>query len=383
MMLKHNIEQHLVDDLDKKMVFIAGPRQVGKTTLGKRIINAKNGIYLLYDNNDDRRKIFKKEYNKDAWVCLDEFHKYQRWKSYLKGVYDKYRETLHILLTGSARLDIYQKSGDSLLGRYYLYHLHPFTLAELNKKKISLPEDIHAPVKNRRGLDELIHFGGFPEPFISQSEQEHRRWSNQRRALLVREDLRELSDIQLVSIVENLMVLLPERIGSLFSYTSLSQDLNVSVPTIQSWLSVFEKLYIVYKIQPYSKQITRSIRKRPKYYLWDWSQLDNIGKRFENLVASHLFKAVTLWTDLGLANCGLYYIHTRDGKEVDFLVQKDNRPWFLVEAKVSDNHFGKNLRYFSELLGIPGIQVVLDSHIYKKEAHLSIISAEWWLGHLE
>lgn len=382
-LLQHNIENNLLDDLKKKMVFIAGPRQVGKTTLGKKIINRCKGNYLSYDDSDDRRKILKKEYPTDTYVCLDEFHKYQRWKSYLKGVFDKYQDTLHILVTGSARLDIYQKSGDSLLGRYYLYHLHPLTLAELNKKEIALPGDIHTPLDHFHGLDELIRFGGFPEPFIQQSEREHRRWSNQRRELLIKEDLRELSDIQLVSIVENLMLLLPERIGTLFSYTALSQDLKVSIPTVQSWLSVFEKLYIVYKILPYSKKINRSIQKRPKYYLWDWSQLENTGNKFENLVASHLFKAATLWTDLGLANCSLHYIHTRDGREVDFLVQKSSKPWFLVEAKISGHHFSKSLCYFSEQLMIPGVQVVLDRNVYRKEGNLCIISADQWLGHFE
>ncbi|MBN2440909.1 MAG: DUF4143 domain-containing protein, partial [Spirochaetales bacterium] len=169
----------------------------------------------------------------------------------------------------------------------------------------------------------------------------------------------------------------------LFSYTSLSQDLKVSVPTIQSWLAIFEKLYIIYKISPYSKKIMRSIQKRPKYYLWDWSQLDNIGKKFENLIASHLYKATTLWTDLGFANCSLHYIHTRDGKEVDFLVRKNNQPWFLVEAKVSNNHFSKQLRYFSQQLEVPGIQVVMDPDTYKKENNLCIISADRWLGHFE
>jgi len=378
---QRNIEIHVDQDLQKKMVFIAGPRQVGKTTLGKRLIKQYKGKYLLYDDLDDRRNILNKGFIQNQYVCLDEFHKYQRWKSFLKGVYDKYKENLHILLTGSARLDVYQKSGDSLLGRYYLFHLHPLTLSELNKKQISLPGEILAPSELLKGLNELYRFGGFPEPFASQSEQEHRRWSNQRRDLLINEDLRDLTDINLVSVVENLMLLLPDRIGSLFSYTALAQDLNVSVPTVQSWLKVFEKLYIVYKIPPYTKKITRSLHKRPKYYLWDWSQLEQAGQRFENFVAGHLYKAVSLWTDLGFANCSLHFLHTRDNKEVDFLIQKNNKPWFLVEVKTADTQISKWLRYFSKQLGIPGIQVVRDSGVYKRDENISVISADSWLGH--
>jgi hypothetical protein len=165
----HNLENYLFTDLEKKMVFLSGPRQVGKTTLANKIIKKLNGLYLLYDNSEDREAILTRQFMNTHYLCLDEFHKYDRWKSFLKGVYDKYRDTLRILITGSARLDIFQKSGDSLFGRYYLHHLHPLTLGELNSREIKIPETLFNPHKTLPGLSELLQFGGFPEPFLSGS----------------------------------------------------------------------------------------------------------------------------------------------------------------------------------------------------------------------
>ena len=186
--------------------------------------------------------------------------------------FDKYHENLHLILTGSARLDVFQKSGDSLFGRYYLYHLHPLTCGELSLPdklpKIGNIFNFHSPIS---AIDDLLKFSGFPEPFCKQSVREHRRWSNARKNLLIREDLRELTQVKLITLVEQLMLLLPERIGSLFSYRSLSEDLRVAPTTVQNWMDIFQKLFIVYSISPYTKKIIRSIQKQPKFYLYDWS----------------------------------------------------------------------------------------------------------------
>ena len=379
--ISHNIENNITKDLENKMVFLSGPRQVGKTTLAKKIISGKKGLYLLYDESEDRKNILTKTFLHEKYVCLDEFHKYNRWKGFIKGVYDKYKDSLHVILTGSARLDVYQKSGDSLFGRYFLYHLHPLTLAELNSKIITLPEALCEPHSPLPGIDDLFAFGGFPEPFLRASEQEHRRWSNQRRQLLVQEELRELTHLQLLGVVENLMLLLPEKIGSVFSYSSLAEDLRVSTQTVQNWLAIFEKLYFVFKLKPYRPRITRSIQKRPKYYLWDWSQLENEGRKFENLVAGHLFKASSLWKDLGLANAELWYIQDRSGKEVDFLMTRDNKPWFLVEVKLAEEETSRNLKSFAERLDVPGIQVIKKPGVCRKSGNMLLVSADRWLGH--
>jgi len=378
-----NIQTSIETDLENKFVFLSGPRQIGKTTLAKNIIKKKNGLYLLYDDLDDRKNILERNYLANSWVGLDEFHKFDRWKSHIKGVFDKYHKTLHLILTGSARLDIFQKSGDSLFGRYYLHHLHPFSAGELSHPD-NIPEpnsifNFHSPIS---GINDLLKFGGFPEPFLSQSDKEHRRWSNARRNLLVREDLRELSQIKLLSLVEQLMLLLPERIGSLFSYRSLAEDLKVSTPTVQNWMEMLKKLFVVYSIAPYTKKITRSIQKQPKFYLYDWSQITDEGHRFENFIAGHLWKAAQLWTDLGHGNIDLHFLRDRMGREVDFILVKDRKPWLLVEVKPAETSVDSNLKYFSSRLNVPGIQVINRRNYIKEHGNIMVISADRWLANL-
>ncbi len=378
-----SLEAFLLRDLSRKCVLLSGPRQVGKTTLAKKIIKEKKGRYLLYDNEEDRRVILARGYVQDFWVCLDEFHKFPRWKAHIKGVYDKYRDSLHLLLTGSARLDVYQKSGDSLLGRYYLHHLHPLTFGELNKDRFPpLPDGFFEVHESFSHLAELMKFGGFPEPFYSQSETEHRRWSQMRRQLLIREDLRDMTQIQLLALVEQLMLILPERIGSLFSFHSLSEDLRVSVPTVQNWMEALKRLFIIFDLTPYSHKISRSLKKQPKYYFYDWSQISDEGSRFENLVASHLWKAVQQWTDLGYASLGLHFVRDRDQREVDFLVTRNRKPWFLVEAKLAETQFSPSLKFYSQKLNVPGLQIVLKEGHYRREDPLLLVSANRWLGFL-
>ncbi|MBI4237605.1 MAG: ATP-binding protein [Deltaproteobacteria bacterium] len=370
-------------DLQKKFVFLSGPRQVGKTTLARQIIAAMGGQYLLYDDDDDRVSILKKNYVGAGVVGLDEFHKFPRWKHHLKGVFDKHHAHLKLLLTGSARLDVFQKSGDSLFGRYYLHHLHPFTCGELQHGTIPpLPHDPLEPHAALDTLPSLLRFGGFPEPYVGQSDTEHRRWSNARRQLLVREELRELTHIHLLNLVEHLMLLLPERIGSPFSQRALAEDIRVSPPTIAQWMEIFERLFVVFTATPYAKRIARSIQRQPKYYFYDWSQLPDDGARFENCVASHLWKAVQLWTDVGLATLGLHTIRDRDRREVDFLVTRDRQPWFLVETKLAETQIAEPLRHFSARLRIPGIQLVLKENVAKREGNVAVLSANRWLGHL-
>lgn len=379
--IQRTLEPLLVKDLARKFVFLSGPRQVGKTTVAKKIIREKQGLYLLYDDDEDRRRILTKDYLATPWICLDEFHKFPRWKSHIKGVFDKYHDTLHLLLTGSARLDIFQKSGDSLFGRYYLHHLHPLSLGELNTKEFPpFPENFLQTHAKLEGIEELSRFGGFPEPFHLQSSKEHLRWSNIRRQLLIREDLRDLTHIELIGLVEQLMLFLPNRIGSLFSFRSLAEDIRVSPPTIQNWMQIFERLFIVFKITPHFQKVARSLRKQPKYFLCDWSQVADKGCRFENLIASHLWKAVQMWTDLGEANLSLHFVRDRDHREVDFLIARDQKPILLVECKISETQISESLRYFSNRLGCPGVQLVLESGIQKQSGNILLVSADQWLG---
>jgi predicted AAA+ superfamily ATPase len=370
-------------DLRKKFVFLAGPRQVGKTHLAMSVLERLGGRYYNWDLAEDRQKILTKEFLQDRWAVLDELHKYDRWKNFLKGIYDKYHETLKVLVTGSARLDVYRRGGDSLLGRYFLFHLHPFTMGEVIRPEVIVrPEEALHVDGAAPGPDlfaQLFRWGGFPEPFLSGSEDAHRRWSIQRTEILVRQDIRDLTQVTLLSLVEHLMLLLPGRVGSVLSVNSLREDLQVAYNTVRSWLETFERLYITFSLSPWTQKIARSIHKERKLYLWDWSQIKDEGARFENLVASHLWKAVHLWRDLGMGDFGLWFVRDRDRREVDFLITKDRAPWLLIEAKLSETQLSESLEYYADRFGVSGIQVLKTGGVLKKKGLHWIVSADRWL----
>lgn len=353
--------------------------------MAQAIIKSCGGKYYNWDLAEDRSAILSSNFIHDKIVTLDELHKYDRWKGFIKGIYDKYHEELKVLITGSARMDVYQKGGDSLLGRYFLFHLHPLTVGELlSPEKIPRPDALRSgeiTITSSGDLSDLLmKFGGFPEPFYTGSEEAHHRWSLQRQELLVREDIRDLTNINLLTLIEHLMMLLPARVGSVLSVNALKEDLRVAYNTVQAWLNTFEKLFLIFTLRPYDKKIHRTVHKERKIYLWDWSQIKNEGALFENFVASHLWKAVTFWRDLGFGDFGLHFLRDRDRREVDFCITLDNNPWLLVEAKLSDSNISENLDYFSERLGVPAVQVLKTSGIDKKRGNIRTVSADRWLS---
>lgn len=378
-----NLLPLILKDLEKKFVLLAGPRQVGKTTLSENILKTQKGIYLNWDIAQDRQKILRKDFSKESFVVFDELHKYQRWKNFLKGLYDKSHKTLKVLVTGSARLDIYQKGGDSLLGRYFLHHLHPFSLGELcSKAPIAKPDfekKYEVKPEYQQQYLELFRWGGFPEPLFAGSEETHNRWSTQRTELLVREDIRDLTQIQNLTLVEHLIYLLPERVGSILSINSLKEDLQVAYNTVKSWIATFENLYILFQLSPFTQKIHRSIQKEKKIYLWDWSQIKDEGDRFENMIASHLWKAVQIWKDLGFGNYEIFFLRDRYQKEVDFCITKDHQPILLLEAKLADTKPTEALQYYSKRFNIPGIQIIHKENIYEERGAITVTSAAPWL----
>jgi predicted AAA+ superfamily ATPase len=364
MLKKRYLTPFVQEDLQEKMVFIGGPRQVGKTTLSTELLieyYPKVG-YFNWDHQQDRKRIRASEWPSDAeLIILDEIHKAPKWKTLVKGNYDKWKNSYKFLVTGSARLDLYRKGGDSLQGRYHYYRLHPFTLAELNDLSNTLVPFQELPIAQTNFSDNfetLYQFGGFPEPLIKQDARHLRRWHREKVERLFREDIRELEPIRDMQSMQLLRDLLPDRVGSLLSLNALREDLEVSHRAVTHWMKILESFYYHFRISPYMHRRIRSLKKETKLYLWDWSELDDEGARFENCIASHLLKLVHFLQDHGGYQAQLHYLRDRDKREVDFLVTIDGKPWFACEAKVAGQQVAPSLRYFADRLQIPFVYQV-------------------------
>lgn len=387
MIVKRSLEGLIRDDLAKKMVFIAGPRQVGKTTLAKGVMEEEGGgLYYLWDNRADRREMLAARWPAGPTVVvLDELHKYRQWKGWLKGEFDKHREHLRIIVTGSARLDVYRRGGDSLQGRYHHYRLHPFSVAELrgDLPKTHPMHELAFPDRDGADLDVLLRFSGFPEPLLAHSERTHQRWQKERLDLFFREDVRDLENLRDLSSIQILADLLPEKVGAPLSLNAVREDLEVSHRAVSHWMDVLERLYFVFRVRPFAGKRIRSLKKEAKAYLWDWTLVRDPGARFENLVASHLLKFCHYLEDgEGLA-AELFYLRDVDKREVDFMVAVGRKPWFAVEAKLSDDRASPALRYFGERLPIPLLyQITLEGKRDFTEGGVRVIPAAKFLGAL-
>lgn len=294
-------------------------------------------------------------------VGFDELHKLRTWKSFLKGFFDSRGESAHIVVTGSSRLDVYRRGGDSLMGRYFLVRMHPLSVAELLRPNVP-GEILTAPKK----LDDaewsaLYEHGGFPEPFLKRDSRFSNRWQTLRRNQLVREEIRDITKITDVARIEILATLLQQRSAQSLTYSNLASDLAVSVDTVRRWIDVLGSLYYGFLVRPWSCNVANSLRKEPKWYLRDWSEIEDPGCRFETFIACHLLKAVEMWNDTGLGRFELRYVRDKAGREVDFLILQSNKPWLLVEAKTSDTRLSPALAHHQQQLNAPhALQVVLD-----------------------
>ncbi|MBI3048680.1 MAG: ATP-binding protein [Acidobacteria bacterium] len=318
-------------DLAKKMVFVAGPRQVGKTTLARSLPGADAG-YLNWDVAEHRERILRRQLPSAKLWVFDELHKYRSWRNYLKGLFDSRRTGQQILVTGSARLEFYRFGGDSLQGRYHLLRLHPLSVAELGVTK---------PAE----LRDLLMLGGFPEPYFSGSEVEARRWSRDHRTLLIREEVATLERVQDLGNLELLMLRLPELVGSPLSINALREDLQVAHKTVVHWLQILERLYAIFRVAPFGAPRIRAVKKEQKHYHWDWSVVPEPLVRFENLVAGHLLKWVHYEQDARGRDLELRYFRDTDRREVDFVVIERRVPRLMVECKWGEAEVDRALRY--------------------------------------
>jgi len=362
----------------RQMAMVSGPRQVGKTTSCRLLADA----YLNWDNGDDRALILRgpsavaeklglqRLKASPPAVLFDELHKFGKWKRFLKGFFDTYAGQTRILITGSSRMDVYRRGGDSLMGRYFLYRMHPFTVAEAVWQ--DLPESDRI-VRSPRSIPEndfsaLWTHGGYPEPFVKRDIRFTRRWRALRMQQLLREDVRDMTQIQQLGQLETLAALLSIRSGRQLVYSRLAADVQASVDTIRRWIATLCHLQMGFLIRPWFRNVSRSLRKEPKWFLRDWSGIDDRGSRAETFVACHLLKAVEGWTDLGLGTFDLAYLRDKEQREVDFVVVRDGKPWFLVEVKSNDDQLSPSLKYYQDQLNAPfAFQVLLEADFVKAD----------------
>lgn len=360
-----------------KIAMVSGPRQCGKTTFAKMLLSERSeGRYFIWDDAEFRRLwvktpsaiIPKAMGDRIPLLVLDEIHKERFWKRNLKGLFDTLEHPCDILVTGSARLDIYRRGSDSMLGRYFPFRLHPFSMRELGYKDVLRPDDLQNALFSRtlqtgksalKHLDDFMAYGPFPEPFLKQEARFAGRWRQVHSQAVIREDLRDISRLPDLGRVELLAALLPERVGSIFSLKSMTEDMEISFDVLRRWLTYLKAVYFIFEIKPYSRRIPRAIKREGKIYLWDYSAIQNKAARFENLVAHHLLKTCHYWTDTGEGMFDLYYLRNKEREEIDFLVARNGEPWLPVEVKMADTDLSPNWRKFAPMLPCKrGLQIV-------------------------
>lgn len=366
-----------------KMVFLSGPRQSGKTTFAKSFLT-KEDSYFNWDDSQFKRdwtksnQVFAERILKEQNPILvfDEIHKNLKWKNQIKGFYDRFGDKIKIIITGSALFNTFRKGSDSLLGRFIHFHLHPFSLGELTNSTRVLFTDFLTKIESFQFLptehkalewkESLFRWGGFPEPLLSRSDEIHAIWAKNRLELLVRQDLRDISQFLNHNQIEVLASLLPERVGSLFSIANLVEDLDVAHTTVTRWLNALQSVYYHFPIKPYSNKIVRSLKKEGKIYLYDWSVIEEKGARFENMVACHLLKLVDYFNDTGQADLSLYYIRNKEKEEIDFLLVQKKKPILTIEVKLSELNLDKTFLKFRKALNVPHVQIVNQDGIFRK-----------------
>ncbi|MDE0192921.1 MAG: ATP-binding protein [Gammaproteobacteria bacterium] len=347
---------------DRQMAFISGPRQVGKTTVGRQGADA----YINWDDVEDRQlvldgprrvaEVLKLDRLAGAppVVLFDELHKYPRWKQFLKGFFDTYGARVRVAVTASSRLDIYRRGGDSLMGRYFAYRMHPFSVAEVVTQTLPPDRVLREPTPLAdEDFEALWRFGGFPEPYLRRDVRFERRWRSLRLRQLVREDIRDLTQIQHLDQLDSMVRLLIEQSGTQLVLKNVANHARVTIDTVRRWVATLSDLHLGFVVRPWFRNVSRSLRKEPKWYVRDWAAVADPGRRAETFVAAHLLKAVEGWTDLGLGDFELGYLRDKEKREVDFVVVRDGEPWFLAEAKADDAPASPALAYFQRQLDAP------------------------------
>lgn len=373
-LLARSLAPTICKDLERKIVLLSGPRQCGKTTLAREFHS--DAAYFNFDVPEDRVVLRRKEWPRDVpLIIFDELHKMKSWKSWIKGVFDQEGIPPRLLVTGSARLDIARKMGDSLAGRHFLFRLHPFTLNELKSLR-----------PRRESFARLLRFGGFPEPFLENDETFYRRWRRSHADIILRQDLLDLEQVRDIQALETLIELLRTRVGATVSYQSLARDLERDATTIKRWLGLLENLYLVFRVTPWHRNVARSLLKEPKFYFYDNGQVSgDDGARLENLVACALLRELQYVEDVEGRKGALHFLRTKDGREIDFLVLIDGKPRLMIEVKWADDDAAKSFAWFQRSFARPVPQVQLVAELRRRRetpTGVQITPADVWLEDL-
>lgn len=374
------------------MSFVIGPRQCGKTTATKDYLTHQGFAPGTHYFNWDDAKVTKAQRASPYWfeglqearlrvpIVFDEIHKRRLWKRYLKGAYDTYREQFFFIVTGSGRLDHYQRGGDSLAGRYDTYRLYPLTPGEIDgvapQSALTVAKFLEATPVPAQLVTDYLALGGFPEPFLTGSEAKTRRWWDQYQQRVTEEDLRELTSLQSVDLARQILALLPERVASPLSLNSIREQVECSHATVDRYVRTLYQLFLCFDVPPYSKRVHRAVKKEKKLYFYHHPAVLDPGARLENSVALVLHKWCSGATERAEGQFTLHYIRDQDRREVDFLICDAGRPMMLFEVKTSDTQMTPALKHFSDAFKVPAIQVVATARTALKREHGAVIGLD-------
>lgn len=375
--MRRSIEPLIQADLPRKLVLLTGPRQVGKTTLARHLGKAaESAVYLNWDVPADRAVLQRQSWPVSSRLLVfDEIHKMVGWKSWLKGVVDGRPAGQQLLVTGSARMETFRQSGDSLAGRYFAYRLHPVSVREWCEATQATPQ---------QALDHLLQRGGFPEPCLADDAIQAERWRAQYLTDLVREDVLEFSRVQEIGAMRLFVEVLRDRVGSPLSLASIARDLAISPTTLQRYLDILRALFIVFTVQPWHRNIARALLQSPKVYFFDTGLVrGGDGPRLENAVAAMLLKHVHWLCDARGRQASLHYVRTKDGAEVDFAVAEEGELTQLVECKWADPHPHRALTRFAvDFPQVQAVQIVRELRQEEDLGRVQIRQAAPWLAGL-